>query len=60
MRLKAEGWIGRFLRFSGIAVEVKQPISCMEYQEMISIYELEKEEREREHLMDETRSRGFY
>lgn len=55
--VRPEGWLGRFLRFAGTAKEVRRPIGSMEYTEMLTLYQIESEEAEKERALAEQHSR---
>lgn len=46
IRIRAPGWLGRWLRFEGFVKDLRPPILWDEVLEMLDLYRLEKEEQD--------------
>jgi len=58
IEVRASGWLGRWLRFVGTAREARAQVSAEEYQELLALYQLEREEQESKDRESEAMARA--
>jgi hypothetical protein len=54
--IEADGWLGKWLRFKGKVIERGGEVSSQEYQDILTLYEIEKEEADKERALTELKN----